>query len=294
MPSFTTLWQAVADALDDRETVTLSAGAAGPPVTMTSLALVNLATGVTSSLYEGRWVYNLTKVTQSKAYLYVPATGVVTLTPTVTTPATSDVVSLTSLFPVLHTVGADTDYLTICNRALARMMLEVEVEIACTTADAYPMTAFPSLDRPERLRQVREPSPVTGRAPIDSMWRRWELVPDPPTASLRTQVPFAVATGNISVEWTRPASTWIAVPTTFAESAVGLVNATDQAQPSAEEFLPFGLEEALTVLIARSPGRPSAEWERMLAKARSDIGASRYRDRTQMVEQAPSPAGRAA
>lgn len=287
MPSTTTLWQALADALDDRETVTLSGGST---TTAVSLALVNADAGVTSNLYAGRWFFNQTKVTQAKVASYDKAAGTVTNAPAVTANASTDVGHFTHLFPVRHTIGAETDYLTLCNRALGRMMLEVEVEVTITTSDTYPMTAFPSLDRPERLREVREPSPVAGRAAISSMWRGWELVPDPPTASLRVKAPFGTVTGNIEIEWTRPAATWI----NNAESAVGLVAESDTAQPSVEEFLPFALTEALPVLIARSPGRPNAEWLTLLAQAEADVKVSRWRDRTQEVAPAAAPPSQAA
>ena len=298
MPSLTAYYQALARALDDQA---IAGVTAGTTTTFTAQVLVTAATGATSSLYEGRWAFHRVGANapqQTMIISGVPTTGVMTVSPAINAPANTDVLDLTSLFPVISTIGADTDYRTLCNRALGRMMLEVEVEIAVTTSDAYPMTLYPWLDRPERLRQVREPNPFSASlAPIDSMWRQWEIVSDPATASLRTKVPFSAASGNISLEAIRPAVTWIAVPTTFAESLVGLVGVDDKAQPSVEEFLPFGLDEALNVLIARSPGRPNAEWARMQEKARADIAASRYRDRTQMIEQAPtaSPAaGRAA
>lgn len=290
MPSFTTFWQALADALDDRETVTLSGGST---TTAVSLSLVNATTGAASGLYEGRWFYNQTKVTQAKVVSYVAGTGTTTNTPAVTANASTDIGHFTSLFPVRHLVGAETDYLTHCKRALGKMFLRIESETPVTLLDAYPMTTFPSLDRPERLIEVREPNPFSAsRAPIPSGWRGWELVTDPPTASLRTKTPFAVATGNLTIERIVPASCWIKVSSTWAESAVGLASESDEAQPSVEEFLPFGLVEALTVLIARSPGRPNAEWLTLLAQAEADVKVSRWRDRTQ--EMAPQAAGQAA
>lgn len=289
MPSLTTLTQALLDALDDRETVTLSGGST---TTAISAAWINSATGVTSGRYEGRWLYNQTKDAQSKVSSYDKTTGTQTVMTAMTANANTDIATLSNLFPCIHALGSDTDARTIANRALGRMMLKVESEQAITTADTYAMTSFPSLDRPERVVEVREPSPVAGRAPIFSKWRGWTLVQDPPAASLRTLTPFATTSGspNLTLERIVPASCWIAVPTTFAESAVGLVNQTDLAYPSVEEWLPFALEEALVVLIARTPGRPNAEWERMLAAAREKIATSIYRDLTQAVAQAPARA----
>lgn len=286
MPSLTSYWKALADALDDRETINLSDGTT---TTVIAAQIVNGTTGATSGLYDGRWFFNQTRATQAKVASYVPGTGTTTNTPAaLSANVAGDSGTFTSLFPVRRLVGAETDYLTLCNRALGRMMLDVEVEVTITTSDTYAMTAFPSLDRPERLREVREPSPVTGMAATSSMWRGWELVPDPPTASLRTNVPFTTATGSLEVEWTRPASTWIKVSSTWGESTVGLANETDEAQPSLEEWLPFALTEALPVLIARSPGRPNAEWLTLLAQAEADVKISRWRDRTQEVTAAPA------
>lgn len=285
MPTLTTLWQALADALDDRETVTLSGGST---TTAVSLALVTADAGVTSNRYAGRWFYNQTKNTQAKVASYVPGTGTVTNAPAVTANASTDVGHFTSLFPVLHDVGAETSYRTICNRALGRMGDADEVTVAITTSDDYTL-AYPWLDRPERLLGIREPSPISGRIVDDSGWRIWELIPIHPSARLRVQEPFTSTSGSpsIALDVIRPQSTWIAVASTWAESTVGLVNPTDEAQPSVEEWLPFGLVEALTVLIARSPGRPNAEWLKLLDLAQNAVKASRYRDLTQERPVAP-------
>lgn len=289
MTTRTALWQALADALDDRETATLSGGST---TTAVSLAWVTTATGVTSSRYEGRWLFNQTKATQSKVITYVASTGTNTVAPAVTAAASSDVVSLTSLAPVVHVIGSETDYCTWVDRALGRMGLRHEIEIPIVAGqDVYPLTAFPSLDRPERLVQVREPSPVSTRtAPVHIAAIGWELVSDPPVASLRTRSPFDATSGSMTVERIVPANRWIKLSGggSYTESAVGLAAEGDEAYPSVEEFLPFGLAEALPVLIARSPGRPNAEWERLLKGAEDDVARSRYRDLTQeMAASAP-------
>jgi hypothetical protein len=290
--------QALARALDDLDVFILSAAAAGPPTTVTSLSLINTATGVTSSLFEGAWLFHSVGASAPQARrvaAYTPATGLLTLAAAMNAPSVSDTCELSRLFPAIAAIGSETDYRTIINRGLGRMMIERKDTISATVSDSYPLTAFPSLDRPERLRRVSEPNPHPGRAtPVDSAHRKWRVVPDVPTAALENDAPFAVATGVVTLEWTAPATKWIAVAATWAESAVGLVNESDEAQPAIEEALPFLVEEALTVLIARAPGRPNAEWERKLEKARDDIAVSRYRDRTQVVEQAPVAEGRAA
>lgn len=282
MASLTAYYQALMDALDDRETVTLSGGST---TTAISAAWINGSTGVTSGLYAGRWLYNQTNVAQSKIASYVPGTGTQTVKTAMTANANANVVTLSGLFPVIHTLDAETDYRTIANRGLGRMMLSVPVTIAVTTSDRYSMVSYPSIIRPEQLLEVREPSPISGRSPVPSD-RGWKLITGKPPY-LQTERPFLTATGNLEVEWMRQASTWIAIAGTWAESTVGLANESDQAIPTVEDWLPFGLEEALTVLIARSPGRPSAEWARLLKQAQDDIARSPYRDRS--AEPAPSP-----
>lgn len=287
MPTLTALRGALALALDDLETEVVAV--AGSTTSIGISELLAAVTGVTSNMYEGRWIYHRQGGRQRKVQAYVPGTGALTITPAWTAPTPGDTVEFTGLFPCIPAPAAETDYRTLLNRALGRMAMNVEVEVAIVAfQDTYPMTAFPSLDRPERLRGVREPSPFPGRQPVDSMWRGWEAVPDPPTMSLRAKSVFGVSTGNIEVEWTRPASTWIKVAGTWAESAVGLVNESDEAQPAIEEILPFALVEALNVLIARTPGRPNAEWARMLKDAEDAVERSWYRDRTQVL--APQPA----
>lgn len=284
MTTLLTLWQALAYALDDLETATLSGGST---TTAVSASWINAATGVTSNLYEGRWLCNLTKGTQSRVYSYVPGTGTQNVTPAVTANAASDSAAVTSLFPVLPSPGAETDYRTITNRAANRMVTTPTVTIPVTTSDAYDMTAYPSLRRSEQLIEVREPSPISGRSAVRSD-RHWNLTPGPP-ATLQNERPFLSASESLEVVWKRPAATWVGVSGVYAESTVGLVAQTDEIDVQVEDWLPFALEEALTVAIARAPGRPNAEWARLLADARADIAASPYLDRSQQPVPAAAP-----
>lgn len=289
MPRFDGYYQALGAALDDVE---FAAVTAGTTTSFTAATLVNTLTGVTSARYEGRWAYHSAGVNapqQRKISAYDPATGACTVTPAWTTPAGVDQVVLTSLFPILHVVGSETEYREIINRALGRMYGRGEATVSVPAgAQSVSLAALPWLDRPERLLGVREPSPIGGREPIDSSWRKWELVPGLPTSRLRLRTPFLGA-ATVTLDVLRPASSWIAVGGVWGESTVGLHNESDQAMPSIEEFLPFGLVEALGILIARAPGRPSAEWVRLLKDAQDAVSRSRYKDRTQEVAQ-PAPA----
>jgi hypothetical protein len=268
------MWQALSAALDDRESVTLSGGSA---TTAVATAWVNTTVGVTSGLYEGRWGYNQQSSTQAKVSLYAAGTGTITTTPSVTANAAGHGYSLTGLFPVRPYTGADTDYVTITNRALGRMHLRVPVSVPITTSDRYSMVAYPSLVRPGQLGEIREPSPVSGRSPVLSD-RGWRLVPGSP-AYLQTDRPFRFASDNLEVEWDRQAVTWIKVGSVWGEST-GLSAESDEAIPTVDDWLPFALVEALEILVRRSPGRPNAEWLTMLQQAKDDVARSPYRDRT--------------
>lgn len=287
MPLFSAYYTALGRVFDD---IAAYAAASGTTTTVVIAALISNVAGVnpnaSANRFDGFWSYNATKGQQRLVLSggYGASTGTLTFAPVATAASASDAIKLTRLFPVIEDVLSDeTSYRTITNRALGRMGFAIESEIAITTSDTYPLTAFPSLDRPERLLEVREPAPVASRAAISSMWRGWELVPDPPIASLRVNVPFASTTGapNVTIERIVPANCWIAVPTTFAESAVGLVSETDQAIPSVEEWLPFAIDEACGILLARGATAPNGRWADLRERARADIARSRYRDLTQ-------------
>lgn len=290
MTTLTAFWQALALTLDDLETVTLTGG--DTTHATSNPTWVNAATGISTNRYAGAWFYNITNASQAKIVSYDNTTGIQTVAPAMTANANTNAGAITRLFPVRPVVGEETDYRTLANRALERMMIERKDTISITTATSYSLSAFPSLDRPERLRLIREPAPTTGYPPVDSMFRRWRVVPAVPTASLEVDIPFGIATGSITVEWMSPATRYISVASVWAESTAGLVNETDEAQPSVAEALPFLRREAAMVLIARAQGAPSGHWVQMLQQAEADIAKSRYLDRTQMT--APMPAERAA
>lgn len=271
MPILTTYWQALADALDDRESVGLSGGSA---TTAVASAFISADAGVTSNLYTGRWIFHRTGTNspqQRKVTSFDKTTGAMTV-PTWSDP-TGGGVDLTSLFPARHDVGAETDYRTLTNRGLGRMTIVATVSVTIGAFDVVNMTSFASFVRPEQLVEVREPSPLTGRSAVPSD-RGWRFVPGYPSY-LQAERPFDTAPVALEVSWTRAANTWIGVSGTFAEST-GLASESDQALPTVDDFLPFGLAEALPVLIARSPGRPNAEWLALLKQAEADIARSPY------------------
>jgi hypothetical protein len=291
MASLTAYWQALAQALDDLEVVVLTGGSTSTAV---STLLVSSATGITTGAYEGRWIYQYSGANapqQRKVSIYAPGSGTLTVPTNWLAPASGDAIALTSLHPITGAIGSDTDYRTICDRAFGRMFLTTEVTTPITLSGTYPMTSYPWLDRQERLLSIKEPHPAGGvYQPVDASWRGWELIPGSPVAKLNVRRPYLTATGNVTINAIRPALTWIKVAGTWGESVTGLINETDEAQPSIAEFLPFALTEALPRLIARSPGRPNAEWLTLLKQAEDDVKQSRFLDRTQLVAQQPTPA----
>lgn len=250
--------------------------------------LIDSSSNASTHRYDRHWIHapTATGVGQTriiKSGGYVASTGTVTiqvawgLNPTPGAP-----VEITSLFPAEQdTMTDETSYRTLVNRALGRMLMPDRLSLAITTADSYDISAYQAwLDRPERLARVLEPAVVSGRQPTDAAWRGWQLVLNAELPLLTLDTPFASATGSMTLEVLRPASTWIESSGTWAESTVGLANDTDEAKPPIEDFLPFGLMEACAVLMKRSRSRPSGDWATLYAEARDTAKNGRYWDHT--------------
>jgi hypothetical protein len=270
--------------------------------TVVAGGLINNATNASTGRFNGHWINHIiaaTGATQQrivKPNSYVPSTG--TLEPNLawTTPTAGDVLEITSMFPpIQQSMSLDTDYRTIINRALGKLLVPDQITLAITTSDTYALTAYRAwLDRPERLVRVREPSPVTGRAPVDMSWRGWRLVLNGELPVLELKVPFASATGSLTLDVMRTAKSWVSTSGTWAESTTGLTNNGDEALPSVEDALPQMLVEAYQVLMSRSPGRPNGNWSTKYADAREQAQAGRYFDRSSVMTAAPEAAGEAA
>lgn len=261
MGTLLTYWQALARALDDLDGPYAVASAASNQVA--SARLVNNTPSASLHRYDNAWVHVDTgagagQLAHMVANGYVPSTGALTLTPNWTTiPSPADQFSLTYLFPARGgAVGADTDYRSLVNRALALILAPDRLSIAITTADTYSTTAYPWLDRPDRLVRVLEPAPMSGRAPTDASWRGPRLVVDGASPFLQLNAPFTTASGNLVLEVWRPGDSLV----NGVESTTGLSAGTDTALPRVEDVVMVALLEGYQVLANRNPSRPSGQW----------------------------------
>jgi len=288
MPTLRDYRRALARALDDLGVYTLTSPTAS---TLICTLLVNASPGASTHRYDGRWLYLAAPIPQQRVVTtggYNPGDGTLTFAPTATPATAGTEVELTGLFPSLSVaLSEDTDYRTLVNRALAALLVHDRLTVAITTADSYPIAAYPWLDRMERLVGVLEPSPVSGRRPVDAGWRGWRLVVDGPTPRLEVNAPFATASGDLTLDVLRPANTLV----NGTDSTTGLVDDTDTAVPAIEEFLPVGLMEAYQALMSRTPGRPNSNWHQKWAEAREMAHRLRAYDRTSEIEATAPPAG---
>jgi hypothetical protein len=262
--------QAMGRALDDLNAYAVSAGSS---TTVASAFLVNNTTNASTTRYNGRWCYissgtAIGQLRRVRSNGYAPSTGTLTTTPDWgVSPAASDTLELTSLFPAIpSTLGEDTDYRSILNRALALLMIADRIAPSITTGTVS-LATWPWLDRDERLVRILEPSPVSGRAPVDSSWRGWRLVLDGEAAFLEPRIPFASASGALTLEVLRPANTWIRTGGTWTETspASGLAGDTTEAVPSIDEVRTVGLMVAYEALMNRTTGQPNGDWAKRWA-----------------------------
>lgn len=277
--------QALAAALGDGAVYSIASATA---TTATIGGLIDSSSNASTHRYDRHWIHAPTNagIGQTriiKAGTYVASTGTVTIQVAWgSNPAVSAPVEITSLFPAEQdTMSDETSYRTLINRALGRMVMPDRLSVSITTDDSYSLATWQAwLDRPARLMRVLEPAVISGRQPTDAAWRGWQLVLNAELPLLTFDAPFAAATGNLTLEALRPASTWIESSGTWGESTVGLANDTDEAKPPIEDFLPFGVMEATAVLMKRSKGRPVGNWSDLYADAREWARAGRYWDTT--------------
>lgn len=279
---------AIQEALNDQSTYLVTSATSS---TLTDISLADSTPNASVNRYDGAWVYVATGAlagTQRRVRTggFAPASGVLTLELTWAGPAGGDEFEITRLFPVHREVpGEETGYHQFIARALALLAVPDRITAAITTSDTYALTTWPWLDRPERLVRVLEPSPVAGRAPVDASWRNPRLVADGPAPFLQVDVPFATATGNLTLEVLRPGDSLIS----GVESTTGLTTDASTAIPSVEDVRTVALMEVARVMLARTAGRPDgANWERRYDDAREQAERLAYFDRTRMVPPAPS------
>ncbi len=268
--------------------------------TVTIVTLADSTTSASANRYDGRWVYLATGAGQGtqrrvKPGGFTPASGVLDLQLTWTVPSAGDQVEITGLFPA-QTGGLgstsvspeDASYQTFINRALAQILVPDRITLAITTAETYPITTWPWLDRPERLLRVLEPPP-NGTAAVDAMWRKPRLILGS-APQLQLNAPFATATGNLTLEVLRPAITLIS----GVEGVVGLATEGQTALATVEDVREIGLLEAYRDLQHRAPGRPGGAWDKKFADQQARVENLFYFDQTAWRRQQQAPPDQAA
>ncbi len=282
MATLTAYWTSLAQAFDDLILATSSA-ATGSTVTLP--LLVNGTSGASAERFNGRFCYVVSGVGASAQRTvqsggYVPGTGALTVTPTWTAP-TSSLIALTGLSPIRPIeMESKTDYRSMVNRALRMIAMPERLSIVTSVAtDTYATTAYPWLDRTERILSFEEGGIITGRHPRRCDWRNPKLVLDGVTPVIELDVPF---TGTLYVTSLRPQDTLV----NGADSVTGLVIETDTAVPDVESVTVIGKMLMLEVLMHRSPGYPNGNWSAMYPAAVRAARQVRYFDRTQQSPEA--------
>lgn len=173
---------------------------------------------------------------------------------------------------------------------LRHLLIEDEFTLSITTSDEYSLSSYRFLDRQARLTAVKEAAPVAGRAPIDSSFRGWELVLDAELPKLRCRMPFATATGSITLHVRRPADTWLATSGVWAADTDGLGAEADEAVPEIAEVVTAALPFAYLAILESRSGAARAEYlaryQQALAEARNLAHWDHTRDQ---LPAAPAP-----
>lgn len=120
-------------------------------------------------------------------------------------------------------------------------------------------TSFPWLKRPEQLVRVFGVDPANGYGPSQMAGKAW-LEPDGERMWLH--IPERVATGRVfTIQVRRPCNTWIRVGGTWATSAVGLVNETDEALPEVDRVTAVAYWQLCKRMARKGPKPQQKEWE---------------------------------
>ena len=255
--------RALARALDDLGVYIVSAA------TTTTVGSVNLADStpnVSPERFKGRWVYGAQQQRRVQSVNgFTAASGTLAVNYPWAAPVADTYIEMTGLFPMLAQVpGEDTSYHDLVSRAMAKLLLPDRITVTITTADSLSLSAYPWMDRPERLVRVLEPGP-TGTRPIDASWRGPQLIWRAGTPSLEFRTPFDVASGSVTLEVLRPADTLISGVETAPGTGFSLDAQTGIAP--IEDVVTLGLMEAYGSLMNRNPGVPG-NWAAQYADAR--------------------------
>lgn len=267
--------QALARSLDDIGVYTVISSTA-TTATLNHWAIT--LTGASDRRYDGRWIFVKSSgpgpVQRAiKPDGYAVATGVVTAMNDSgwdTTLNPNDEVEITGLFPSAPydgPGGEDTDYRSLINRGLARLLIEDRLDVT-TVADqwAYPfsLTTYPWLDRMTRVMAVLDPPRATG-LPRRETWRRhhWKIDGGAMTLEFDDR-PYPTSGATFQVKVLRPANTLV----NDADSTTGTTAPTDTVVVSVEEAVTAARLYAFEALLTRSKGRPSGDWSGQYAEAK--------------------------
>lgn len=301
-----TLRRTLARSLDDLAVYTVASATAS---TIVSLKLNNNTSSASTKLFDGRWIFcEVADTTPQQRRVrpggYAPATSATTGTLTVfpdwtaTIPSSSDEVEVTSLFPMIPDVHADTDYRTLINRSLALLLLDDEIAQAVTSGATAVVPTATWLDRAQRFRvcpdhgriDVREPSPVTGFRAQDACWRGFRFERNGDTSTLRWDSTFT-ANGDLTLFVQRPANTWLKAAGGSYADGTALTLDADEAAVETEEVLPVALMLVYEALAARQPGMPSDPQARAKYEHYRDIAVNLRRfDRVTFFSERPAEA----
>lgn len=280
--------QALARSFDDLGVYTVLASTS---TATTVHELLNSTPNGSGRRYDGRWAYISGGVavgagTHVRPAGLVPSTGVLTMARFWDTiPVANDILELTGLFPAVPGLGEDTDYRTLINRALGRLLVEDRLDVT-TVADqwTYSLSAYPWLDRMTRVMAVLDPPRATG-LPRRETWRPHHWTIDQGAMTLEFDArPYPTSGATFQVKVLRPANTLI----TGTESSVGLVSDDETAVPSVEEVVTVARMFAFETLLTRSKGRPSGDWSGQFEIAQKEArGLARW-DRSQDVQAEPT------
>ncbi len=282
--------RALAGELDDGGVYTITSATT---TTVTASLLVNAAANASANRYDGRWLWISAPAGQSRAVStggYTPSGGVLAFSPAWTAPSAGAELDITGLFPVQsNALSEDTDYFTLIERALAKLLVPRRVTLAITTADSYSLALWPWLDREERLLRVLEPALIAGRQPFDAAWRGARFVRNGGTNLLVCDTPFGSASGSLTLETLAPAHTW--VDDVEVDPSVGITFDVNTVDIEVEDVLPQAMVEACVVLTSRSSGRPNGDWSKNLAFWQGEAKKARFYDHTRDRETGqPAPA----
>jgi hypothetical protein len=285
----------VAASLDDIGVYTVSASNS---TTISSLQLIDTTANASANRYDGRWVYSGSPQSQQlrvKPGGFAPSTGTLTLQTAMNAATVGSSIEITGMFPCFGQVpGEDASYQTLIARTLAKLLVPDRVSTPITADETIDLSAWPWLDRDERLLDVLAPAPL-GTRPVSARWRGPRLIQDGGTPALELRVPFeavpgVVDMGDLILEVMRPADTWIS----GAEIAPGTTGMTVDSHTTIaplESIVLFAQMEACRIMMTRTIGRPDGgDWGRRFADLRDRSEQLYHFDGQFYKRKAPEPA----